>query len=218
MNADQMKVISKFQDRRDAGKKLAVKLGDYKGSKGVFILALLRGGIVVADEIAKKLNIPLIPFFVRKVGLPWNKEIAMGAVAEGGEILMNQNLIKVLKISQQETKKAIEHAQKELQIQKKLYSQGNLPSVDGMDIILVDDGLATGMTMLVAVRALKRTKVKKIIIAAPVGDSQVCEMLNHEVDELICLLKPKTLDAIGCWYYDFDQVTDKEVIECLTRR
>lgn len=210
--------LSRFRDRQDAGRQLALKLASYKKHLDVFVLGLPRGGVVVAYEVAKSLDAPLDVFIVRKLGVPWQPELAMGAIAEGGISVLNQSMVANLNIPQTEINKVVELEKKELKRRQRVYRGSHAPPVvQGREIILVDDGLATGATMRAAIRALKAKGVKKLIIAVPVVDSEIIEDFRKEADEFICLLTPHPLAAIGYWYEAFGQTTDEEVIDLLAK-
>lgn len=210
--------IRRFKDRRDAGRQLALKLANYKKHAGVFVLGLPRGGVVVASEIANALDVLLDVFIVRKLGVPRQPELAMGAIAEGGVSVLNQNVVACLNIPQEEIRKVIEQEKKELKRRQKVYrGRRTPPVVETREIILVDDGLATGATMRAAMKALRAKGVKRLVIAVPVADSEVGDGFRKEADEFICLLTPRWLAAIGYWYEEFGQTTDEEVIDLLTK-
>ncbi len=209
-------MAQKFLNRRDAGKQLAAELRPYKKDAGVFVFGLPRGGMVVAYEVANALNAPLDVFLVRKLGVPWQPELAMGAIAEGGFVLMNENIVADLNISKEEIAQVIEQEKKELHRRHRLYRGRQAPPVvEGREVILIDDGLATGATVRVAVKALKERGVKKLIVAVPVGDRGTCDSLRGQVDDLVCLSTPHPLESIGQWYEEFEQTSDEEVIQLL---
>lgn len=207
---------ARFLDRQDAGRQLAEKLKGYKKEAERIVLGLPRGGVVVAYEIACALRAPLEILLVRKLGVPWHPELAMGAIAEGGVEFLNSEVMANLNISADEIKQVVEKERKELFRRQELYrGHRRVPQVAGKEIILVDDGLATGATMRAAVQALKKKRAKKIIVAVPVGDSGVCGMIREEADDLICLMTPYSLESIGRWYDEFGQTSDEEVIYLL---
>jgi len=207
-----------FRDRKDAGEKLAQKLSQYANDSNSIILALPRGGVPVAYEIAQKLNLPLDVFLVRKLGIPDSEETAMGAIASGGIVILSENLINYLNISNEEVQKVIAKEQKELEYRGKLYHE-NYPSLKlaGRKVILVDDGIATGSTMQVAVVALRKNEVSEIIIAVPVSSDSAYEELSTQVDHMICLEVPQNFNAVGQWYENFSQVSHEEVKELLKK-
>lgn len=211
-------MMQTFQNRRDAGRQLAAKLKAYKNHVGIFVFGLARGGMVVAYEVAKELEAPLDVFLVRKLGVPWEPELAMGAIAEGGVTIINQNIVAGLNITEKELRHVIEQEKKELVRRQRIYRGHRTPPiVQGREIILVDDGLATGATMQAAVKALKERGAKRIIIAVPVGETETCNSLRPEADDVICLLTPCPFEAIGNWYEQFEQTTDEEVVGLLAR-
>lgn len=208
----------RFRDRQDAGRQLAARLKSYEKHPGACVLGLPRGGVVVAYEVAKTLELPLEVFLVRKLGVPWQPELAMGALAEGGRVLLNPAIVSGLGIPESEIKKVIGEEKAELLRRQKLYrGHRGVPELKGMEVILVDDGLATGATMQAAVQALKEKGAKKIIVAVPVGDVETCNTFRKEVDDLVCLRTPHPLLSIGQWYDEFGQTSDEEVIGLLSQ-
>lgn len=201
-----------FKDRQDAGKKLAEKLKAYKGQQDIIVLALPRGGIPVGFEIAKSLEVPLDIFIVRKLGVPGHEELAMGAIADGGIIVLNEEIIQQLGITQVLIDRITQDESKEVARRESLYRRGRPAyKLGGKTIIVVDDGLATGASMRAALIAVKEKKPRKIIAAVPVGAAETCKSLRTYVDELVCLLVPPSFGAVGSWYEDFSQTTDAEV-------
>jgi putative phosphoribosyl transferase len=203
-----------FQDRADAGFQLAQKLKIYKDEHPL-ILALPRGGVPIGYEIARVLKAPLDVFVVRKVGAPWNPEFGIGAVAPGIQIL-EQDSLKMLGIRPSEVTKLIEREQEEVRRRQKLYQQDKdfLP-LTGKAVILVDDGVATGVTTRAAIQALKILKPRKLVLAVPVGPADTIHALRQLVDELACLDIPSLFYAVGAFYENFPQVSDEEVIRLL---
>jgi|SRR5436190_2899030 len=206
----------RFQDRADAGRYLARLLDRYAGDPSVVVLALPRGGVPVGYEIAKALEVPLDVFLVRKLGVPGYEELAMGAIASGGVRVLNSEVVRRLNIPQR-TIEAVEREElAELQRRETLYRGGRPPvSVDNHEVILVDDGLATGASMRAAVQALRQMKPASIVIAVPVGSPDTCEELRSLVDDVICGECPEPFFAVGTWYSNFQQTTDDEVRELL---
>lgn len=202
----------KYLNRHDAGRILAKALNNYVDRKDVIVLALPRGGVPVAYEIAKSLHVPLDVFIVRKLGVPHHRELAMGAIAMGDVTVFNREIIKDLAISENAIQAVIAEEKEELKRREKAY-RGNhvFPVVKDKVIILVDDGIATGATMRAAITAIKHFHPARIIIAVPVADKQLCEMMQAEVDLLICPLTPSYFQAVGAWYEDFTQTEDDEV-------
>lgn len=205
-----------FRDRTEAGQLLAQKLICYKDQPGVVVLGLARGGMPVAFEVAKGLHTPLDVFVVRKLGVPGQKELAMGATASGNVRVLNDSIINALGISPATIETVAAKEEEEIEQRERLY-RGARPSieVENKKIILIDDGLATGSTMRAAVLALRRQHPASVIVAVPVAALSTCEDLKQEVDEIVCLLTPENFFAVGQWYEDFSQITDEEVQEIL---
>ncbi len=203
-------------NRKEAGVLLASKLTHYANSQDVLVLGLPRGGVPVAFEIAKALNLPLDIFLVRKLGAPRRKELAIGAIAMGGIIVMNQDILEWLKIKQSAIESIIHHEKQELQRRDRAY-RGNrpFPEIENRTIIIVDDGIATGATLRVAITALKQQNPKSIVIAIPVAPPSILREFQDLVNEIICLKQPKSLSSISLWYQDFSQTTDEEVCQLL---
>lgn len=201
-----------FADRAEAGRFLAAELATRKLPGNVIVLALPRGGLPVGLEVAKKLQAPLDVVIVRKLGVPWQPELAMGAIASGSVQTLDRDLIRELNISREDIDAVIETEKAELERREKLYRRGR-PALDlrGRTALLVDDGLATGSTMLVAVRYVRSLKPGRTLVAVPVASVQACERLKMEADECICLATPELFSAVGQWYADFPQVSDSEV-------
>ncbi|ARV60293.1 phosphoribosyl transferase [Nostocales cyanobacterium HT-58-2] len=201
-----------FENRKEAGQFLAKKLAAYANRPDVLVLALPRGGVPVAFEVAKALNAPLDVFVVRKLGVPEQKELAMGAIASGGVRVLNEQIVRSLGISQAEINQVAQKEQQELERRERLYRGDRpVPKLNGRTVILVDDGLATGATMRAAVEALQRHRPAKIIIAVPVCASETCKEFVGKVDEVVCAAIPNPFYSVGLWYVDFPQTTDEEV-------
>jgi predicted phosphoribosyltransferase len=200
-----------FQDRRDAGRALARALRELSGLDDAIVLALPRGGVPVAFEVARALRLPLDVFVVRKLGVPGEEELAMGALASGGVVVLNHDVVQTLHIRQSAIDAVIAREQLEIERREALYRAGRPPlSLQGRTVILVDDGLATGSTMKAAVRAL-RPVADRLIVAIPVAAAFTCAELRTEVDDLVCLHTPGHFFAVGQFYRHFDQTTDDEV-------
>ncbi len=201
-----------FHDRREAGQLLAPLLSTYAGRSDAIVLALPRGGVPVAREVARALDAPLDIFTVRKLGVPGHEELAMGAIAAGGVEVLDRNLIGKLGLSRAEIERTVERERDELERRLHLY-RGRRPDlhVEGMVVILIDDGLATGASMFVAVRALRKLRPARIVIAVPVGAADTCAMLRRQADEVVCYESPATFHGVGAWYDDFQQLTDDDV-------
>ncbi len=208
-----------FRDRTDAGQFLAEKLTEYANRPDVVVLALPRGGVPVAYEVANRLNAPLDVFVVRKLGVPGYEELAMGAIASGGVRVLNPDVLSYILIHEAIIDQVAEFELSELKRRERLYRGTRPPlEVKGKTVIIVDDGLATGSTMRAAVQALRQKQPKKIIVAVPVGARETCESFKNEVDTLaVCAITPEPFQAVGLWYRDFSQTTDAEVRELLAR-
>ena len=205
-----------LKNRSEAGCLLALKLTKYSNNREALVLGLPRGGLPVAYEIAKYLHLPLDICLVRKLGVPKRPELAMGAISLGGIKFLNQNIIKDLNISTKDIEQVVEKELRELNRRDQVY-RGNrpLPEVNQKIIILVDDGIATGATLRAAIMTLKQQKPQKIIVAVPVVASNLIPVIEAEVDQLICLMKPENLNSISLWYEDFKQTSDEEVCDIL---
>jgi predicted phosphoribosyltransferase len=201
-----------YLDREDAGRKLAAALHKYQGQNDVVVFGLPRGGVPVAFEVARQLEAPLDILVVRKIGLPGQPELAMGAVASGGVIIRNEHVIRAVRIGPDRFDAAVEAARAEL-TEREAALRGTGLSVDLTDktVIVVDDGMATGSTMRAAVEALRTMQTARIVIAVPVGAPEVVDQLGAIADEVVCLLTPRNLVAVGAWYRNFGQTTELEV-------
>lgn len=208
-----------FRDRRDAGRKLAAKLGTYVNRPDVLVLALPRGGVPVGYEVARVLGVPLDVFLVRKLGVPGYEELAMGAVATGGVRVLNKQIVDSLGIPDHLIDAVAAQEQRELARRERIYRSGRpLPDVRGRTAILVDDGLATGATMHAAIAALRQLHPARVVVAVPTASPEACEEMRAEVDEVICAITPEPFSAVGRWYEDFSQTTDEEVRDLLAHR
>jgi predicted phosphoribosyltransferase len=206
-----------FRDRHEAGQILAEKLHEYCDRPDVLILALPRGGVPVAFEVAIALDAPLDVFVVRKLGVPWHRELAMGAIASGGVRVVNEDVVRSLGISDDIIDEVTEVELHELERREAAYRDGRpRPEIRGKVVILVDDGLATGSTMRAAVEAVLRLEPKRVVVAVPVGASDTCRELKEQADDVVCVQTPEPLFGVGSWYEDFSQTTDDEVRELLT--
>jgi putative phosphoribosyl transferase len=205
-----------FLNRRDAGRQLAAKLAGYTNDPGVLVLGLPRGGVPVAYEVARALHAPLEVFVVRKLGVPGHRELAMGAIASDGTRILNMDVIKALGIVPADLESVAASELLELERQQRIY-RGNapLPKLSERTIIVVDDGLATGSTMRVAVGALRQSKPARIIVAVPVAAAETVRRLREEADAVICLSAPPDFHAVSTWYEDFSQTSDEEVRKLL---
>ncbi len=208
----------RFHDRFDAGRELARALQSYRNDPSVIVLALPRGGIPVAYEVARGLRTPLDVFVVRKLGLPGHEELAMGAIASGGVRVLNDEVVQAFDIPLEVIDAVTEEEQQELARREQAYRDGRpWPDLRGRTVTLVDDGLATGSTMRAAVAALRQYHSKRIVVAVPVAAPSTCEDLRREVDDIICLFTPEPFQAVGLWYDDFSPTSDDEIHELLAR-
>ena len=207
-----------FQNRREAGRALANRLQEYAGRSDVLILALPRGGMPVAFEVATALRVPLDVFIVRKLGVPGHEELAMGAVASGGVRVLNDDVVEYLQIPNSVIGAVAAMEEEEVERRERLYRDGRpAPDMRGRTVILVDDGVATGSTMRAAVLALRQRGPARIIVAVPVSPPSTCREFFREADDCVCVLRPAMLDGVGRWYADFTQTTDREVQALLKR-
>ncbi|HVA37159.1 MAG TPA: phosphoribosyltransferase [Candidatus Dormibacteraeota bacterium] len=208
----------RFRNRSRAGQLLAELLRDYIARADVLVLALPRGGVPVGYEVAKHLRAPLDVIVVRKLGVPGHRELAMGAIASGGVMLLNEDVVGALDIPRQVVDSVVGAEQQELERRERVYRAGRpLPDVQDQTVIVVDDGLATGASMLAAVRALRRRGAQRIVVAVPVAAADTCTAVRREADECICLVEPAQFYAVGAWYEDFSEVSDDEVCDLLER-
>ncbi len=212
-------MFRKFANRNEAGRALADALQNYADRPGTVVLALPRGGVPIADEVASALHLPMDIWLVRKLGVPGHEELAMGAMALSGTFHVNRDMARVMDISPQMIKRVIEREREELARRNKLYRQGRrVASLKGKTVIVVDDGLATGATMRAAVESLREEGVGRIIVAVPVGAASSCEEIEEIADELICLFTPEPFFGVGQWYRDFSQTSDREVQDILAQQ
>jgi putative phosphoribosyl transferase len=201
-----------YQDRADAGRRLAALLTEYADRPDVIVLALPRGGVPVGFEVARVLHAMLDVFLVRKLGLPGYEELAMGAIASGGVIVVNEEVVRQFRIAPGTLEGVAEQELQELERREAVYRHGrSFPDISGRTVILVDDGLATGSTMRAGVTALRQLEPAAVIVAVPVGAPDTCELLKHSADRVMCAQAPENFSAVGRWYVDFDQTTDDEV-------
>jgi len=207
-----------FENRADAGRKLASQLGAYANRKDVIVFGIPRGGVPVAFEVAVSLNVSLDVFVSRKLGVPGQEELAFGAIATGGTRVLDAEIVEAAGISDVEIERITASVKKELERRERVYRGDRPPlKVEGSTVILVDDGIATGSSMLAAVSALHQMKPARLVVAVPVAPVSTCNRLRREVDQLLCVYMPETFFAIGQFYDDFSQVTDEEVTDLLLR-
>jgi putative phosphoribosyl transferase len=209
----------RFRDRHHGGRELARALAPRFGGRDVVVvLALPRGGVPVAYEVATALGATLDAFVVRKLGVPGHEELAMGAIASGGVLVLDQGIVRALGIGRDALQRVAARELRELQRREAAYrGSREPPELAGKTVILVDDGLATGATMKAAAQAVREHGPARIVVAVPVASAQTCDELRHEVDEIVCLLTPEPFHAVGLWYEDFSPTSDDEVQELLAR-
>jgi putative phosphoribosyl transferase len=208
----------RFRDRTEAGRLLAKKLAAYADRPEVLVLALPRGGVPVAFEVARALRAPLDVFLVRKLGVPGHEELAMGAIASGGVRVLNDDVVNQLRIPDEVIDAVAAKEGRKLERRERLYRGGcPAPTVHGRTVILIDDGLATGSTMRAAAVALRKRQPTRLVVAVPVAAEASCDQFRGEVDEVVCAHTPEPFYAVGLWYEDFSPTTDEEVRALLSR-
>ena len=207
-----------FADRAEAGRRLAAKLADYAGRPDLIVLGIPRGGVVVAGEVARALGAPLDVFLSRKLGVPGQEELALGALASGGVRVIDRDLTRELNISDAQVDRITEQVRAELERRERVYRDGRaaLP-LEGKTVLLVDDGIATGSSTMAAIQTLRHLRPASLVLAVPVGPASTCKRLREHVDDLVCVYTPERFYAIGQFYQDFSQVTDNQVVEILRR-
>lgn len=206
----------RFRDRYEAGRLLAQELQGYAGRADVLVLALPRGGVPVGYEVARELRVPLDVLVVRKLGVPFQPELAMGAVASGGVRVLNDTLVRELNIEPSAIEQATTEALREVERREKAYRGGGaMPDLKGKTVLLVDDGLATGATMRAGVEVVRKLGASKVVVAVPVAPAETLEDFRPISDDVCCLSTPESFYAIGLWYVDFPQLTDLEVQDLL---
>lgn len=207
-----------FRDRSEAGQLLAEKLRTYAGHPNLIVLALPRGGVPVGYEVARALGAPLDVFLVRKLGVPRYEELAMGAVASGGVRVLNDDVVRSLHIPEYVIDAVAAWELEELARRERVYRDNRPePDVRGRTVILVDDGLATGSTMLAAIQALRQQQPARIVMAVPTAPPETCQEMRAQADDVVCAITPEPFYSVGLWYEDFSQTTDEEVRELLAR-
>lgn len=208
----------RFRDRLDAGRRLAAELTEFAGRPEVLVLAIPRGGVVVGFEVARLLRLPLDVFIVRKIGAEQIPELAVGALASGGVQLIDDSIVRAVKMSRESVDRIIACERTELERRESVYREKRPPAdVQGKTVLLIDDGVATGASMRVAISALRRRAPAQIVVAVPIVDLSVVPVLAREADRVIAVSTPTHLGAVGEWYAKFDQTSDEEVIELLRR-
>jgi putative phosphoribosyl transferase len=207
----------RFRDRAEAGRQLAERLNEYAGHDDVIVLALPRGGVPVAYEVAKALDAPLRVFVVRKVGVPGHEELAMGALASGGVLVLDHDLVRALGLEEADVERVVNAEARELARREAAYGALDPQELEGKTVILVDDGLATGATMRAAALAVRRLNPARVVVAVPVAAEETCDQFRDVVDDVVCDVTPKPFRAVGLWYKDFSQTSDDEVRELLAR-
>ncbi|HXZ13552.1 MAG TPA: phosphoribosyltransferase [Candidatus Sulfotelmatobacter sp.] len=205
-----------FEDRADAGRKLAEKLEAYRDRDDVIVLGIPRGGVVVAFEVAKALHAPLDIFIARKLGVPWQEELAFGAIASGGVRIVDPQIVDAVGVTREQIEIATQVARRELERRERAY-RGNRPPLEiaGRTVLLVDDGIATGSSLRAAIEAVRQRQPAKLVVAAPVAPESIRNRLRRYVDDLVCVETPQDFFAIGQFYLDFSPTTDEEVTELL---
>lgn len=207
-----------FQDRHDAGHLLISLLEKYKGQKKTIVYGLARGGVCVAYELSKGLQLPLRIATPRKIGAPTNQEFALGAIMEEGKGIFNHSLIKMWSVSQSYLLREIDKEQKKIKTRRKLYGKyADLSDIAGKTIILVDDGIATGLTMLAVIQYMREQGAAKIVVAVPVASREALIGINEKVDEVFCIESADYLGSVSCYYCSFEQVKDEEVVALLKK-
>lgn len=208
----------RFLDRAEAGRELAARLGAYKDRRDVIVLALPRGGVPVGYEVARTLDLPLDVFVVRKLGVPANEELAMGALASGGVRILDDHVLRIYHVTPADVERVTGWEQAELERREQLYrGDRSFPDLTGKTVILVDDGLATGSTMRAGIAALRQEHPSRIIVAVPVAAKETCDAVRELADDVVCARMPEPFYAVGMWYDDFSQTTDEEVHDLIER-
>jgi predicted phosphoribosyltransferase len=205
-------MTGRFANRDEAGRALAGRLLQWKGRRDVIVLALPRGGVPVAAEVARELRAPLDLLLVRKLGVPGHEELAMGAIASGGEPVLTDDLVRQLRITPEAVDEVVQSERLELERREREYRRGRVPpDVRGRVVILVDDGLATGATMYAAALAVRAAAPARIVAAAPAASREACDLLATVAEDVVTVVTPEPFYAVGAWYADFSQTTDDEV-------
>ncbi len=206
-----------FEDRQDAGRRLEAELDEFRGTDAL-VLALPRGGVVVGYEVATSLGLPLEVFISRKIGAPDNPELAIGAVAEIDGVWLDQDAVALLGVSEEYLREEIERQRREIERRIQIYRQGYpLPPTTGKTVIVADDGIATGYTMLAALRGLRETRPALLVAAVPVAPRESLWKVSQEADRVVCLASPEPFYAVGLYYVNFEQLSDQDVVQYLER-
>jgi predicted phosphoribosyltransferase len=207
-----------FQDRNDAGRQLAPMLDDLRGAADTLVLGLPRGGVVVAMEVALALDLPLDVWVTRKIGAPSNPELAIGSIDSNGNLLLDESIIRLYEVSDRYVREEAEIQRAEIERRYLKYrGSADAPDITGKDVIVVDDGVATGYTMLAALRSIRSNGAASVTCAVPVASPRVINSLEAETDRVECWSSPSYFSAVGEFYKDFQQVSDEQVLECLRR-
>ena len=207
-----------FANRTEAGRSLAWRLEKYADRADVVVVGIPRGGVTVAFEVAEALHLPLDVFLLRKLGVPGHEELAFGAIASGGIRVLDRQMIRALSLPDSEIEIISAREQRELKRHEFAYRGDRLPlPIAGRTVIVVDDGIATGASLLAGIQALRQLRPCKIVVAVPVAPPATCERLAHEVDDFVCVVAPEPFHAVGLFYDDFSQVSDEEVVDLLKR-
>ncbi len=200
-----------FQDRREAGRVLGKLVASLPGLSDAVVLGLVRGGVLVAHEVAQACGLPLDIMAVRKLGVPGQEELAMGAIASGGGVVLNEQVLRACHVPAEELEQVLDRERRELERRETLYREGKPAlNIAGRPVVLVDDGLATGASMRAAIGALKG-QTRRVIVAVPVGAKSSCEDLAKSVDQVVCGISPEQLDAVSSFYWEFGETSDEEV-------
>lgn len=209
----------RFTNRYEAGRRLAASLAHYSNRNDVLVLGLPRGGVPVAYEVARSIDAPLDVIVVRKLGVPGQEELALGAVASGGLCILNHDIVNMVGITETKIEQIVEEQLREIRRRQDLFrGKRAMPKLGGLCVILVDDGVATGATMRAAVALVREEGPSQLVVAVPVGAMETMQTIRAEADEVVCLAEPPLFRSVGQWYVDFAQTSDDEVRELLTRR
>ena len=211
-----MRTGTRFTDRVDAGRRLADALKDYEGRDDIVVYGLPRGGVPVAAEVAMALGAPLDVLIVRKLGVPGQPELAMGAVASGGVRVLNDEILRQIHVSDEQIDRITEEQRREVREREERFrGDAEVPEVQGKTALVIDDGIATGSTMRASVEALRELGPEEIVVAVPVASYSACDDMEEVADAVVCLETPSPFHAVGAWYENFDQTTDAEVKQLL---